>query len=52
MSGGYQIEPANDCEVPHQFSDSISCLQFKQIQSGQAYLAAASWDGKVAVWTV
>jgi hypothetical protein len=52
MKQGYQIEPTNEVEVAHQFTDSISCIQFKQLQPCQALMAASSWDGKVAVYIV
>lgn len=43
----------NELDMPHQFSDSVSDIKFKQLPNQNCYLlAASSWDGKVAVWQV
>ena len=44
---------ANDFEVPHAFTDSISCMKFapaSPVYSGMGapILAVASWDGNVS----
>ena len=47
----YTLEPS-ECEVEHQFTESISDIRLKQINPGNAYMAVSAWDGKIIVYTV